>query len=304
MLNKALTSSDWSIGSENGAVQLRHTLGFPGSDAASLLANGLAAVQLEKLAPQKISIETPRLILNDFQEDEFPEFYSLFEALDEAGQSWLLATVRKPETIRIFFDEILDNQRAVPRQTYRLAVRLKSNDEIIGYVSLCDLYSTSIGKPDTGVLIDPKFQRGGFARESRVAINYFAVQAGAEDLYCDVRTDNTPSINNVLKMGYEQLLLNGVPVMVENQGVMGSEKCYRYRIERAEILNVLPRLVQQLAQRYWRYAASEITWTTPDIINEMIRVSYNRELSWCQSGSNLRWPPVTAAMGESFRAAA
>jgi hypothetical protein len=128
MLNKELTSSDWSTGLENGAVQLRHTMAFSGSDAQ--VADGLAAVQLEKLAPRKISIETPRLILNDFREDEFPEFCSLFEALGEAGQSWLLATVRKPETIRVFFDEILENQRAVPRHTtalrYVLRVRINS----------------------------------------------------------------------------------------------------------------------------------------------------------------------------------
>jgi hypothetical protein len=56
MLNKEFTSSDWSTGSENGAVQLRHTMAFPGCDAP--VADGLAVVQLEKLAPQKISIET------------------------------------------------------------------------------------------------------------------------------------------------------------------------------------------------------------------------------------------------------
>jgi hypothetical protein len=133
-------------------------------------------------------------------------------------------------------------------------------------------------KPDTGVVIDPRFQRGGFARESRVAINYFAVQAGAKELFCDVRTDNTPSINNVLKMGYQQLFPNGMPVKVENQGVMGPENCYRYRITRYEIRDVLPRLLQELAERYWRDSATEITWAAPDMIDEMIRISYDLEL--------------------------
>jgi RimJ/RimL family protein N-acetyltransferase len=55
--------------------------------------------------------------------------------------------------------------------------------QIIGYVSLCDIYSAYEGKPDTGVLIDPKFQRSGFAREARVAINYLAAKFGLETLF-------------------------------------------------------------------------------------------------------------------------
>jgi Acetyltransferase (GNAT) domain len=181
----------------------------------------------------------------------------------------------------------LENQRVAPRHTYRLAVRLKGEAKIIGYVSLCDLNSTNTGKPDTGVLIDPRFQRGGFAREARVAINYFAVQAGARELFCDVRTDNTPSINNVLKMGYEQLFQNGTPITVENQGVMGVESCYRYRIRRHEILEVLPPLLQELAQRYWGHCTTELT---PEMIDEMIEISYRLEpRRHPQRGRGLRW---------------
>jgi hypothetical protein len=62
MLDREISSSNWLTGSKSSAVQLRHALAFPGSDARGGV----------------ISIETPRLILNDLRENEFPEFYSLF----------------------------------------------------------------------------------------------------------------------------------------------------------------------------------------------------------------------------------
>ena len=95
--------------------------------------------------PEKISIETPRLVLSDFSQRDFSAFREFFESLHTAGQHWFNVDAEKPESAIKFFRQILINQRESPRHTFRLAVRENTAHRVIGYASLCNIYSTSQG---------------------------------------------------------------------------------------------------------------------------------------------------------------
>ena len=60
----------------------------------------------------------------------------------------------------------------------------------IGYVSLCDINSDEEGDPDTGVFLDPAFQKCGYTREARSAIGYLAIRLGLNRLDCDIKIGN------------------------------------------------------------------------------------------------------------------
>lgn len=221
-------------------------------------------------------IETPRLILSDFENRDFASFSNLFESLEQAGQKWFNVRASKPESVHAFFNQIIGNQTETPRQTYRLAIRLKDavtgTPQLIGYVSLCQIQSHSEGTPDTGVLIDPLFQRDGFAREARLAIGHFAMSLGIERLFCDVKINNVSSTNNVLAMGYEQAHHNGVPVVIKTQTLDGIEDWYRYRISRSTFLDHLPVLLDRLSQRHWRPNGVVLSGDKTQI-DDIIRIS-------------------------------
>jgi RimJ/RimL family protein N-acetyltransferase len=231
------------------------------------------------VTPQRLVIETPRLQLSDFHAAEFAPFCGMFDSLQQAGQRWPNAQAERPETVRTFFDDILRDRTYVPRHTYRLALRLKipscETTQIIGYVSLCDIFSGREGRPDTGVFVDPGFQRTGYAREARAAIGYFGAQLGLETLFSEIRIGNLPSINNVTAMGYEQVTLGGEPVIVQADTITGVEERYRYQVTRGKLLDKLPHLLEGLAQRYWKECSPEVRGGKGSI--EVIKITVSED---------------------------
>lgn len=234
------------------------------------------------IAPQKISIDTPRLIVSDFCVEDFPAFSSLFASLNRANQVWFNAHASDPESIKTFFNQIMSNQQDTPRQTYRLAIRRKDEASeattVIGYVSLCDIWSQEEGRPDTGVLIDPCYQRGGYAREARLAIGHLATQLGLEKLFCDIKISNIASITNVVGMGYDRVMREGNPAIIKTTTIDGVEDWYRYQISKETLLEKLPHLVQGLADRHWAGKVSE-TYKSNSSIDDVFKVCSTADAS-------------------------
>lgn len=88
-------------------------------------------------------IETPRLIVDDFTDQDFPFLLDIFTAMKKVGQSWHNVDADKPATVQGFLDQALQNSRAAQRETFRMAVRKKSDtgqNDLIGYVSLCEVF--------------------------------------------------------------------------------------------------------------------------------------------------------------------
>lgn len=206
-------------------------------------------------ALEAVRIETPRLIVSDFHADDIAPLHGIFKNLKAQGQNWFNASADIPGSVDKFLGLILENQQETPRHTYRLALRKKEPDNtprLIGYVSLCDIHSRDSDKPDTGVLVDPACQRDGFAREGRVANMLFGFGLGLDRMVCDIKTSNTPSINNVLGMGYQQVMQpDNTPLIVQTSTLRGHEDWYRFNISRETFLGNVGGLIDKIADRHW-----------------------------------------------------
>jgi hypothetical protein len=92
-------------------------------------------------------------------------------------------------------------------------------------------------------------------------------------LFCDIRTSNVPSINNVIEMGYRQITRDGVPLILKPETIRGLEDWYRYQITRSQILLGLPGLVRNLARRYWTKCSAEICRVDDATVEQVFRIS-------------------------------
>jgi RimJ/RimL family protein N-acetyltransferase len=199
----------------------------------------------------KLSIKTPRLIVDEFTPQDLPALTGIFERMAQAGQHWYNADPQDPASIQAFLDKVTGDRDVAPRHTYRMAVRMPDaatgTSQLIGYVSLCDIFSKTAGTPDTGVFIDPQFQRGRYAREARIAIMVFGFMAGIETMYSDIAIDNTGSKQNVLGMGYEYMLdAQGQPELHQVKTLTGTQPVHRFILTRDTFWQILPALTQDL----------------------------------------------------------
>jgi RimJ/RimL family protein N-acetyltransferase len=215
---------------------------------------------------ESIRIETPRLIVSDFRPDDLTPLHGIFKNMKAHGQNWFNASADAPGSVDKFLALILANQQDTPRHTYRLALRKKEPDSpprLVGYVSLCDIHSRDSDKPDTGVLVDPACQRDGLAREGRVANMLFGFGLGLDRMVCDIKTSNTPSINNVLGMGYQQVMQpEGTPLIVKTHTLRGHEDWYRFSISRETFLANVGGLINKIADRHWSDLHKPVTPVT------------------------------------------
>lgn len=196
-----------------------------------------------------VQIETPRLIVDDFTDQDFPFLLQIFTAMQAVGQKWHNVDADKPATVQDFLDQALQNSRSVPRDTFRMAVRKKEDDggnKLIGYVSLCEIFKNSDGLPDTGILITPDHQRGRFAREARMGLMMMAFSIGLEAIYCDIQTGNHASQQNVLGMGYTRMSeTDGSPQIHKVNSLDGIKPVYRYRLGHDDFWKAVPAMVAE-----------------------------------------------------------
>jgi len=120
--------------------------------------------------------------------------------------------------------------------------------------------------PDTGIFVDPEYQRGKYAREARLGIMMFAFWMGISKIYCDIAQTNTASQGNVLGMGYEQQRdENNQPETFATNTIDGVEQWYRYGLTREKFVDVIPTLVAAMHPKW-----ANVTDTTMGHFNEAV----------------------------------
>jgi RimJ/RimL family protein N-acetyltransferase len=117
-----------------------------------------------------MKLETERLILRDFVEDDWQrvlEYQS--DPLYLRYYEW---TERTPEAVQEFVGWFLDHQKQSPRTKFQLAVTLKSNHLLIGNCGV-RLAMADAHQADIGYELDPKYWGHGYASEAAHAIADF-----------------------------------------------------------------------------------------------------------------------------------
>jgi ribosomal-protein-alanine N-acetyltransferase len=114
-----------------------------------------------------MKLETERLILRDFVEDDWMRV--LEYQTDPMYLRYYEWTERTPEAVQDFVGWFLDHQKQNPRIKFQLAVTLKSNDLLIGNCGI-RLAKANAFQADIGYELDPKHWNHGYATEAAHAI--------------------------------------------------------------------------------------------------------------------------------------
>ena len=89
--------------------------------------------------PPWFPIETERLLLRDFREDDYDSIHAY--ATDPEVVRYMTWGPNTPEVTRMVLDRNLERQRAWPRQELHLAVELKMSGDMIGVISLHEAHT-------------------------------------------------------------------------------------------------------------------------------------------------------------------
>ena len=146
-----------------------------------------------------MKLETERLILRDFEKDDWKrvlEYQS--DPLYLRYYDW---TERTPEAVQEFVGWFLEQQKQTPRIKYQLAIVLRSNERLIGNCGI-RMDTTESFQADIGYELDPKHWNQGYATEAAHAIVDFGFTTfGLHRIWAWCVADNTGSAHVLEKLG-------------------------------------------------------------------------------------------------------
>ena len=152
-----------------------------------------------------ITIETPRLILREFESSDFQR---LFDMTTKPGFKYYCFD-GSPEKVTDFLEHTIKTRAPASdgkREEFLLAIVLKETGDLIGHIGL--LRTDHIKGYDfkEGYFIDPDQQNKGYAREAFVNINKFGYEELEHPGYTPtVHPDNNPSLHILLSEGYTKI---------------------------------------------------------------------------------------------------
>lgn len=148
-----------------------------------------------------MKLETERLILRDFLEDDWQRVLEYQTNLLYLRYYQWTESDRTPEALQEFVGWFLEHQREEPRIKFQLAITLKSNNLLIGNCGIRRDSSDSI-EGDIGYELDPNYWNHGYATEAAHAIVDFGFSTfGLHRVWSWCVADNLGSAHVLEKLG-------------------------------------------------------------------------------------------------------
>lgn len=149
-----------------------------------------------------MKIETERLILRDFMEDDWRRVLEYQSApLYLRYNKW---TERTPEAVQEFVGWFLEQQAENPRIKFQLAVVLKANNLLIGNCGVRMDHVDDV-EANIGYEYDPEYWNYGYATEAAHAMVDFGFRHfGVHRIWADLVADNIGSAHVLEKLGMQR----------------------------------------------------------------------------------------------------
>jgi len=145
-------------------------------------------------------LETDRLFLRNFAQDDFDELYTLLS--DREVMQYYPAPKTKEETQK-WLDGILNSYEKNGHSFW--AVHLKKTKEFIGQVGILSQLVEGKKELEIGYLLNKKIWRNGYASESAEGVkNYGFNKLGFKKLISLIRPVNIPSSGVAKKIGMKK----------------------------------------------------------------------------------------------------
>lgn len=146
-----------------------------------------------------MKIETERLILRDFVEDDCHAMLAYNS--DPLYLRYNDSIEGTQERVQEFIGWFLAQQKEDPRIKFQLAVTLKSNNLLIGN---CGVRMDAVNSVEAniGYELDPKHWNNGYATEAaRTIVDFGFTRFGVHRIWADCIAENTGSIHVLGKLG-------------------------------------------------------------------------------------------------------
>jgi RimJ/RimL family protein N-acetyltransferase len=151
-----------------------------------------------------MDIKTPRLLIREFRPDDVVDIHRI-----ATTDGFIFYNLDGSEETALAFVEraILLAQQPL-RHSFKMAVeKTDKPGTCIGYVAFDQIYATGEGEPDIGYLMDPAFQRQGFATEAMRALMemVFEEHSKLNDVWLTVHPDNIASQTVASRLGFQKI---------------------------------------------------------------------------------------------------
>ncbi len=144
-------------------------------------------------------VETERLLLREFDEDDWPAVLAY-----QSDPRYLRYTSwheRSEAEVRAFVERFRDWQRETPRTRFQLAVVLRSEGRLIGNCGIRIVEPTARGA-ETGYELDPRYWGRGYATEAAGAMLAFGFeQLGLHRVAAECVAENAALARVLEKLG-------------------------------------------------------------------------------------------------------
>jgi ribosomal-protein-alanine N-acetyltransferase len=147
------------------------------------------------------TIQTPRLILREFCDDDFAALWDIYQRPELHRYE---NTLLDEQGVKTLLKRTIEQANALTRTVYRLAVTLHPEDRAVGRISLV-LHNSSIDEWEIGWTIHPALWGRGLASEGALGLLGLAfgeLQAHRVVAFC--HADNQASVRVMEKIGMQR----------------------------------------------------------------------------------------------------
>lgn len=174
-------------------------------------------------------LETKRLRLRPFREADYADI--LAYGLDPEFYRYLPIKEQTAETLRIFFDERMADQKQQSTTRLTFAVALKTDAKIMGTIRL-GIFDEKERLADIGYAMDLARQGHGFMTEAvQRALQYCFLELGISQVWATVDKENTKSWKLMERIGMRRS--SNLPSGLEFPA--GFEQDYAYSISNPNV---------------------------------------------------------------------
>jgi RimJ/RimL family protein N-acetyltransferase len=146
-----------------------------------------------------MQLETQRLIMRDFRDDDWPTVAAYWA--DPRYQRYYPENQRHEETVRALIGRFVAAQAEQPRQRWQLALVTRDGGRLIGNCGI-RVNDPDLREANIGYELNPEFWGQGYASEAARAILRFGFEElGLHRVWAECVADNAGSVRVLEKLG-------------------------------------------------------------------------------------------------------
>ena len=171
-------------------------------------------------------LETKRLILRDLEKEDLKDLIKNINNLKVSRYTGLIPYPYKKKDAKWFINKCHEDGKKKPRENYELGIELKSNNELIGMVSLTG-FDSFIGTATLGYWIGEKYWRQKIMTEAaKKIINFGFDRLKLRRINVSVFPKNKGSNTLIKKLGFTYEGMRRKSIKVKSTGKIYDENFY------------------------------------------------------------------------------